>query len=67
MDTRERKIKEEVLNNWEMMELGMKLKEQTLENKILKVYSIVNILSWFLVFNYIVTSIMFISLIAKGF
>lgn len=38
-----------------------------LENKILKIYSIVNTLSWFLVFNYIVTSIMFISLVAKGF
>lgn len=38
-----------------------------LENKILKIESIVNTLSWLILFNYIVTSIIFITLVAKGF
>lgn len=64
----ENKIKQEILDQWETLELGMKLKETQLENKLNRLETALNILIIITIVESIVFVIpMYISLITKGF
>lgn len=64
MDMKERKIKEEVLYSWDMMELGMKLEDVELENKLNRLQNTIDAIGFFSLTNML---ILLTYIVTKGF